>query len=46
MKMEIGDKKPNYFIDRWPGEFRKFPHFEMASGIPHSLFLITLKDSR
>ncbi|MFH1523626.1 MAG: flavin reductase [Chloroflexota bacterium] len=41
MKIEIGDKKPDNFIDRWPGEFRIFSHFEMALGIPHSLFLIT-----
>jgi flavin reductase (DIM6/NTAB) family NADH-FMN oxidoreductase RutF len=41
MKIEIGDSKPDNFIDRWPGEFRIFSHFEMALGIPHSLFLIT-----
>jgi flavin reductase (DIM6/NTAB) family NADH-FMN oxidoreductase RutF len=41
MKIEIGDTKPDNFIDRWPGEFRIFSHFEMALGIPHSLFLIT-----
>jgi len=41
MKIEIGNLKPDNFIDRWPGEFRIFSHFEMALGIPHSLFLIT-----
>ena len=41
MKIEIGNTKPDNFIDRWPGEFRIFSHFEMALGIPHSLFLIT-----
>ena len=41
MKMEIGNTKPDNFMDRWPGEFRIFSHFEMALGIPHSLFLIT-----
>jgi len=41
MKIEIGDTKPDNFMDRWPGEFRIFSHFEMALGIPHSLFLIT-----
>ena len=41
MKIEIGNTKPNNFIHRWPGEFRIFSHFEMALGIPHSLFLIT-----
>jgi flavin reductase (DIM6/NTAB) family NADH-FMN oxidoreductase RutF len=41
MKIEIGEKKPENFTDRWPGEFRIFSHFEMALGIPHSLFLIT-----
>jgi flavin reductase (DIM6/NTAB) family NADH-FMN oxidoreductase RutF len=41
MKIESGNTKPDNFIDRWPGEFRIFSHFEMALGIPHSLFLIT-----
>ena len=41
MKIEIGCTKPDNFVDRWPGEFRIFSHFEMALGIPHSLFLIT-----
>jgi flavin reductase (DIM6/NTAB) family NADH-FMN oxidoreductase RutF len=41
MKIEIGNTKPDNFTDRWPGEFRIFSHFEMALGIPHSLFLIT-----
>jgi flavin reductase (DIM6/NTAB) family NADH-FMN oxidoreductase RutF len=40
-KIEIPDIKPDNFIDRWPGEFTVFSHFEMALGIPHSLFLIT-----
>ncbi len=41
MKIEIGGEKPENFIDRWPGEFEVFSHFEMALGIPHALFLIT-----
>jgi flavin reductase (DIM6/NTAB) family NADH-FMN oxidoreductase RutF len=41
MKIEIGNSKPDNFIDRWPGEFKIFSHFEMALGIPHNLFLIT-----
>lgn len=41
MKIEIGCVKPDNFLDRWPGEFHIFSHFEMALGIPHSLFLIT-----
>ena len=41
MKIEIGNTKPDNFMDRWPGEFRIFSHFEMALGIPHALFLIT-----
>jgi flavin reductase (DIM6/NTAB) family NADH-FMN oxidoreductase RutF len=41
MKIEIGDNRPSNFIDRWPGEFEVFSHYEMALGIPHSLFLIT-----
>ncbi|MBN1438076.1 MAG: flavin reductase [Anaerolineales bacterium] len=40
-KTEIGASKPENFIDRWPGEFSIFSHFEMALGIPHALFLIT-----
>ena len=38
MKIEIGNTKPDNFIDRWPGEFNIFSHFEMALGIPHALF--------
>jgi flavin reductase (DIM6/NTAB) family NADH-FMN oxidoreductase RutF len=41
VKTEIGDRKPDNFVDRWPGEFEVFSHFEMALGIPHALFLIT-----
>jgi flavin reductase (DIM6/NTAB) family NADH-FMN oxidoreductase RutF len=41
MKIEINNTKPDNFIDRWPGEFSIFSHFEMALGIPHTLFLIT-----
>ncbi len=41
MKIEIPDVLPDNFKDRWPGEFQIFSHFEMALGIPHSLFLIT-----
>lgn len=40
MKIEIGDNRPSNFIDRWPGEFEVFSHYEMALGIPHSLFLL------
>lgn len=41
MKIEIGGVKPDNFVDRWPGEYEVFSHFEMALGIPHALFLIT-----
>ncbi|HCS40240.1 MAG TPA: hypothetical protein DIW44_11745 [Anaerolineaceae bacterium] len=41
MKIKIGGTKPDNFVDRWPGEFEIFSHFEMALGIPHALFLIT-----
>jgi flavin reductase (DIM6/NTAB) family NADH-FMN oxidoreductase RutF len=41
MKTEIGSIKPDNFMDRWPGEFDVFSHFEIALGIPHALFLIT-----
>jgi len=30
MNIEIGNTRPDNFIDRWPGEFRMFSHFEMA----------------
>jgi len=39
MKIEMDDVKPENFVDRWPGEFRVFSHFEMALGIPHVLLL-------
>jgi flavin reductase (DIM6/NTAB) family NADH-FMN oxidoreductase RutF len=41
MKIEIGDSRPNNSIERWPGEFEVFSHYETTLGIPHSLFLIT-----
>lgn len=41
MKVEIDNTKPENFIERWPGEFNIFSHYEMALGIPHVLFLIT-----
>jgi flavin reductase (DIM6/NTAB) family NADH-FMN oxidoreductase RutF len=41
MKIEIPNLKPDNFLDRWPGEFNIFSHYEMALGIPHILFLIT-----
>jgi flavin reductase (DIM6/NTAB) family NADH-FMN oxidoreductase RutF len=41
MKIELGNAKPENFIERWPGEFKIFSHFEMALGIPHALFMIT-----
>ncbi len=41
MKIEFGSTKPDNFIERWPGEFEIFSHFEMALGIPHALFMIT-----
>jgi flavin reductase (DIM6/NTAB) family NADH-FMN oxidoreductase RutF len=41
MKIEIGNAKPENFMERWPGEFEIFSHFEMALGIPHALFMIT-----
>ena len=41
MKIEIPNGKPENFQDRWPGEFKIFSHYEMALGIPHTLFLVT-----
>jgi flavin reductase (DIM6/NTAB) family NADH-FMN oxidoreductase RutF len=46
MKIEIGNTRPENFIDRWPGQYNIFSHFEIALGIPHALFLITtIKDN-
>jgi flavin reductase (DIM6/NTAB) family NADH-FMN oxidoreductase RutF len=41
MKIEIGDKKPEFLKDVWPGQYSFFSYFEYLCGIPHSLFLIT-----
>jgi len=41
MKIEIGDHRPENSIEKWPGEFEVFSHYELTLGIPHSLFLIT-----
>ncbi|NSW52613.1 MAG: flavin reductase [Anaerolineae bacterium] len=41
MKTEISNQQPGNFVERWPGEFEVFSHYEMALGIPHALFLIT-----
>jgi len=41
MKIEIGENRPGNSIEKWPGEFDVFSHYETTLGIPHSLFLIT-----
>ncbi len=41
MKIEIGDSRPGDSVEKWPGEFEVFSHYETTLGIPHSLFLIT-----
>jgi flavin reductase (DIM6/NTAB) family NADH-FMN oxidoreductase RutF len=41
MKIEISPDRPSDSIEKWPGEFEVFSHYETTLGIPHSLFLIT-----
>jgi flavin reductase (DIM6/NTAB) family NADH-FMN oxidoreductase RutF len=41
MKIEMGTSRPGISIEKWPGEFEVFSHYETSLGIPHSLFLIT-----
>jgi flavin reductase (DIM6/NTAB) family NADH-FMN oxidoreductase RutF len=41
MKIELSDSRPGNSIEKWPGEFEVFSHYETTLGIPHSLFLIT-----
>ncbi len=41
MKVEIGNSKPDYFRECWPGQYQIFSHFEFAGGVPSVLFLIT-----
>ena len=41
MKIEIGASRPANSIEKWPGEFEVFSHYETTLGIPHALFLIT-----
>jgi flavin reductase (DIM6/NTAB) family NADH-FMN oxidoreductase RutF len=47
MKIEMGESRPGNSIEKWPGEFEVFSHYETTLGIPHSLFLITtVKENR
>lgn len=41
MKIEISPQKPEYFKEKWPGEYDIFHWFEFVCGIPHSLFMIS-----
>jgi flavin reductase (DIM6/NTAB) family NADH-FMN oxidoreductase RutF len=41
MKIEIGNSKPEYFRECWPGQYEIFSHFEFAGGVPSVLFIIT-----
>ena len=41
MKTEIGEQKPVYYKEYWPGQYHFFSHLEYVCGIPHALFLIT-----
>ncbi len=46
MKIEIGEVKPAYLKEYWPGQYRFFSHFEYAAGIPQLLFAVsTLKEN-
>lgn len=41
MKIEIENKKPEYFKESWPGQYDIFSHYEFTSGVPSVLFMIT-----
>lgn len=41
MKIEIDNKKPDSFMEKWPGQYDLFSHFEFIGGIPSVMFLIT-----
>ena len=41
MKIEIGNKKPEYFMESWPGQYDIFSHYEFTSGVPSVVFMIT-----
>jgi len=41
MKIEIGNLKPEFLKETWPGQYSFFSYFEYLCGIPHVLFLIT-----
>lgn len=41
MKIEIDERKPESFQEDWPGQWEVFSHFEMASGVPSVLFMVT-----
>lgn len=41
MKIEIGNRKPEYFKEGWPGQYDIFSHYEFTSGVPSVMFMIT-----
>jgi len=43
MKIEIGEKRPENFVQYWEGQYDIFHHFEYACGIPSVLFAITTR---
>jgi len=43
MKIEIGEKRPENFVQYWDGQYDIFHHFEYACGIPSILFAITTR---
>ena len=40
-RMEMGTKKPDNFVESWPGQYTMFSHLEYACGIPNLLFAVT-----
>ncbi len=41
MKIEIGQKRPDWFTPAYPEMFDLFSHLEVSAAIPQALFAIT-----
>lgn len=41
MKTEIGETRPDNYKEDWPGQYDVFSHFEMVSGVPSVVCMIT-----
>lgn len=40
-KIEIGETRPDHFVEDWPEQYRIFSHLEFTSGVPSPIFLVT-----